>query len=75
MRFVFIFLKNHLENGLESPLIFVYFFKRENKIRYKNSSVTLFLEKTFLQETESKFGGHVTYWEGTVVSRNTPLSS
>ena len=59
-----IFLKNHIEKGLESPLIFIYFFKMENKIRNKNSNVTHFLEKTSLSKTESKFRGHVTYWEG-----------
>ena len=31
-RLIFIFLKNHLDYGLESPLIFAYFFKKENKI-------------------------------------------
>ena len=31
----FIFLKNHLENGLKLSFIFVYLFKRENKIRNK----------------------------------------
>ena len=33
----FLLKKNHfLENSLESPLIFVFIFKRENKIRKKN---------------------------------------
>ena len=41
----FIFLKSHLENDSESPLILFYFFKRENKIRNKNPSVTLFVKK------------------------------
>ena len=31
-------------------------------------------KKTGLRKTEFGFGGQVTYWEGTVVSRNTPLS-
>ena len=46
----FIILKNHLPNGLESQHIFFFvFFKRENKIKNKNPSVTPFLEKTCLR--------------------------
>ena len=52
---------------------FCLFFTRENKIRNKNLSVTPFLENMSLRETESKFGGHITYWEGMVVNRSTSL--
>ena len=75
-RLVFIFLKNYLKIDFASPLIFVYFFKMENKIRNKNPSETHFLEKINLRKTKSKFGGHVTYWEGKVVSCSSkPLKS
>ena len=44
---------------LESPIIFVLFL-RENKIRKKTLSVTLYLEKTYLQKPNMDLG-QVTY--------------
>ena len=51
------------DKDLESPLIFVLFFLRGKK---KTLSVTSYLEKTGLWKTESRFRGHVTYWEDMV---------
>ena len=56
---------------LESPIIFVLFL-RENKIRKKTLSVTLYLEKTYLQKPNMDLG-QVTYWEDGK-DHNTPLS-
>ena len=67
----FISLKNHLKNGFGVATYFS-FFLRETKIRNKNPRTTPYVEK-HVYETESKFEGHITYWEGTVVSHNTPL--
>ena len=71
----FFFCKNFdfLKKNLESPLIFILFFLRENKIRNKTLNVTPYLEKKFV-ESQSQVRSQVTYWRGTVVNRNTPLS-
>ena len=51
---------------LESPLIFVLFFLRENKIRKKTLSVTPYLEKMVCEKPKSGFRGQVTYCESTI---------
>ena len=58
---------------LESPLIFILFLKGKIKWEKKTLSVTL-EEKTGLWKTKFGSKGQVTHWEGTVVSRSTPLS-
>ena len=58
---------------MESPLIFVLFSNGKTKKERKPLNVTP-KGKTGLRKTESRFGSQVTYWEGTVVSRNIPLS-
>ena len=56
---------------LESPLILI--FLKGKKIRKKTLYDSLF-GKNMFAKTESRSGGQVTDWEGTVMSRNTPLN-
>ena len=62
------YLKNDLliKNDLESPLIFVLFFKKVNKIRKKTLSVTPCFGKRWSMKNQIGLGDQVTYWEGTV---------
>ena len=54
------------KNDLESPLIFVLFFKRVNKIRKKNPKCdSLFLKRWYVKN-QIRLGGQVTYREGMV---------
>ena len=48
-------MRSHLifRKDLESPLIFVLFFLRKNKIRKKTASVTPYLEKTVCEKLKS----------------------
>ena len=62
-----------LQKVLESPLIFILFFK-EKKIRKKTLSVTPRKRKNKFIKTESRSKGQVTYQEGMMISRTTPLS-
>ena len=58
--YFYLFGKNMIfRKDLESPIIFVLFL-RENKIRKKTLSVTLYLEKTYLQKPNMDLG-QVTY--------------
>ena len=62
-----------LENDLESPLIFVLFLKdKQNK--KENSKCDSLFGKDNMWKTKIGSGGQVIYWQGTVVSRSTPLS-
>ena len=61
-------------NDLESPLIFVLFLKGVNKIRKKNPKCDSLLWKRWSVKNRIGFGGQVTYQEGTVKNRSTPLS-
>ena len=54
------------ENDLESPLIFVLFFKRVNKIRKKNPKCDSLFWKRRSTKNRIGFGGQVIYREGTV---------
>ena len=49
------------KKDLESPLIFVLFFLRENKIIKKILSVTPYLENIVCGKTKVGYGGQVTY--------------
>ena len=72
--FLFIYEKLIFRKRLGVATYFCFiFFYRENKIRKKTLCNSLF-GKDMSVKTESRFGGQVTYWEGTVVSRSTPLS-
>ena len=54
------------KNDLESPLIFVLFFKRVNKIRKKNPKCDSLFWKRRSAKNRIGFEGQVTYREGTV---------
>ena len=71
--FFFFYLKNYFLKMAFGVVTYFSFFLRKNKIRNKNPNATSYLEKICLQN-EFKFGGHVTYLEGTIVSRSTLLS-
>ena len=57
---------------LESPLIFVLFFLRENKIIKKTLSVTPNLEKIVCEKPKVGYESQVTYWE-CMVKTVTPI--
>ena len=64
-------MKNMIfRKDLELPLIFVLFIQNKKE----NLKCDSLFEKDSLWKTKIRFGSQVTYWEGTVVSRNTPLS-
>ena len=68
-----LFVKNwFLEKDLESPLI-LFFFKGKKKKEKKTLCDFLF-GKDMFTKIESGFEGQVTYWEDTVVNRNTFLN-
>ena len=67
-----IFEKPFFFNGFGVATYF-YYFLRENKIRKKTLNVTP-NRKSKSVKTEVRFGGQVTYWEGTVKIHSTPLS-
>ena len=46
--------------------LFLFYFKRVNKIRKKTLSATPYFGKGDLRKNRIAFGGQVTYWEGTV---------
>ena len=73
-RLVLYFEKPFLENGFRSRHLFLFYFKRQNKIRKKTLNVTPDKKNASLGKSESRFGGQVTYWEGAIASRSTPLS-
>ena len=54
------------ENDFESPLIFVLFLKRVNKIRKKNPKCDSLFWKRRSAKNRVEFGGQVTYREGMV---------
>ena len=67
-------LENHFKKkrfGVATYFCFI--LKGKNKIRKKNPNVTPD-KKDKSEKIESRSGGQVTYREGTVVSRSTPLS-
>ena len=53
---------------------FCFIFKGKNKIPKKKTLSVTPEGKTGLWKTKFGSGGRVTYWEGTMMSRNTPLS-
>ena len=55
------------ENDLESPLIFILFFKRVNKIRKKNPKCDSLFWKRWSVKNRIGFEGQVTYREGTIL--------
>ena len=62
-----------LENDLKSPFIFVLFLKgKQNK--KENPKCDSLFGKNGMWKTKYGLGGQVTYWEGTVIDSNTPLS-
>ena len=58
---------------MESSLIFVLFLKRKQNKKENPKCDSLF-GKNSLWKTKVKFEGQITYWEGTMVSCNTPLN-
>ena len=55
-----------IKNDLESPLIFVLFLKRVNKIRKKNPECDSLFWKRRSAKNRIGFGGQFTYREGTI---------
>ena len=55
-----------LENDLESPLIFVLFFKKGKQNKKENPKYDSLFGKDGLRKTKSGLGGQVTYWKGTI---------
>ena len=74
-RLPFLFGKNlFLEKNLQLPFIFVLFFKRKTKYERK-FCITPYLKKIYIfAKAKSKFKDEVTYYEGMVVNRITPLN-
>ena len=72
-RLTFDFEKLFLNFFFKLPLIFVLFLKgKQNK--KENPKYDSLFGKDSLWKTKVGYGGQVTYWEGTMVSRNTPLN-
>ena len=60
--FIFFFFKKKLI--VWSRHLFLFYFKRENKIINKNPKYDSLWKKAGLEKTESRSGGQVTYREG-----------
>ena len=69
MRDLFLFLKT-----VWSRHLFLFYFKRKNKIRKKNSKYGSLLKKAGMGKIECRSRGQVTFQEDTAASRSTPLS-
>ena len=68
-RDLFLFLKT-----VWSRHLFLFYFKRENKIRKKNSKYDFLWKKAGMGKIESRSRGQVTFQEDTVASHSTPLN-